>query len=392
MISIPPPRRALPACAALLLAGCASIPSSGPTARQIVRAEQDEMASSGFALVNLTAATLPQAVPQSVANAPLVALAQSGRVDQVGPGDSLAITVFEVGVTLFGSTTGSTLAAAGGSASAFNPTARAQVMNGVLVQDDGSIHLPYIGRLKVAGLTTSEIEQRVVAGLRSLSQAPQVMVALAQNVHNTVFINGAVAKPGRVALTLAREHLLDAIAQAGGINPNESPENMLIRFNRNDRVAEVYLSDIPAGSAADLLLLPGDRVDVVRRPRTFSVFGAAGRVAQINFPTPGFSLAEAVAQAGGPDDARADPTAVFVFRDTPAASVDAAGNPTAAERPSIYRLDMQRPSGYFLAQRFAMHDKDVIFIANAQINRTRKLVDLFNTLFTPVFTLRAVAR
>ena len=35
---------------------------------------------------------------------------------------------------------------------------------------------------------------------------------------------------------------------------------------------------------------------------------------------------------------------------------------------------------------------DVIFIANAQINRTRKLVDLFNTLFTPVFTLRALAR
>lgn len=381
--------------AGLLLAGCASIPSSGPTANQIVQAEEAEIASLGFTLVDLSATTLPPPIPADAASAPLVALAQAGRVDQVGRGDLLAITVFEVGVTLFGSTAGSAIGAPA-TAQAFDSTARSQVLNGVQVRDDGRIRLPYIGELEVAGLTPGEIEQQIVRRLRKLSQAPQVMVAVAQNVRNTVFVNGAVARPGRVPLTLAREHLIDAIAQAGGINQGEGPENTLIRFNRGGRTAEVYLSDIPAGSPADLLLLPGDRIDIIRRPRSFSVFGAAGRVAQVNFPTPTFSLAEAVAQAGGPDDARADPTAVFVFRDAredPESVASAAAEGTAPiRRPTIYRLDLQRPSGYFLAQRFAMHDKDVLFIANARINRTRKLVDLFNTLFTPVFTVRAVTR
>ena len=52
-------------------------------------------------------------------------------------------------------------------------------------------------------------------------------------------------------------------------------------------------------------------------------------------------------------------------------------------------MNLDKPSSYFIAQRFAMRDKDVIFIANAKINQTRKLVELFNLLFTPVFTVKA---
>ena len=59
-----------------------------------------------------------------------------------------------------------------------------------------------------------------------------------------------------------------------------------------------------------------------------------------------------------------------------------------AGSPVVYRLNLDKPSSYFLAQRFAMRDKDVIYIANAKINQTRKLVELFNLLFTPVYTVK----
>ena len=55
----------------------------------------------------------------------------------------------------------------------------------------------------------------------------------------------------------------------------------------------------------------------------------------------------------------------------------------------MYRLNLDKPSSYFIAQRFAMRDKDVIYVANAKINQTRKLIELFNLLFTPVFTVKA---
>ena len=113
-------------------------------------------------------------------------------------------------------------------------------------------------------------------------------------------------------------------------------------------------------------------------------------MSQIPFDTNAVSLAEAVARAGGPDDSRADPTAVFLFRDTGTSTNTTVNG--VAQAPVIYRLDMTKPSSYFLAQRFVMRDKDVIFIANARINQTRKLVEIVNLLFTPIFTARAIAQ
>lgn len=374
------------------VSACASLPSSGPTANQVVAGERREATDLGFQLVDLTAKTLPTTDQTPMMSpAALAGLDRSGRVDLLGPGDVLSISVFEVGVTLFGGAAqlGGATGGAAGSAS-FDPTARAQSLTGVTVRGDGSIQLPYIGRLDVAGRTTGDVERLVVARLRGLSQAPQALVTVVQNVHNTVLVSGSVARPGRQTLTLARERLLDAVAAAGGVGTGGGPENTVVRVRRGDQVASAYLAAIESGGSADIVLLPGDRIDVLRRPRTFAVFGAAGKVSQVPFPAPSVSLAEAVAQAGGPDDNRADPTAVFVFRDNaPPPDITAENRKAPAGAPIVYRLNLEKPSSYFLAQRFAMRDKDVIFIANARINHTRKLVELFNLLFTPVYTIRA---
>ena len=53
---------------------------------------------------------------------------------------------------------------------------------------------------------------------------------------------------------------------------------------------------------------------------------------------------------------------------------------------------MMRPASYFLAQQFAMRDKDVIYVANAASNRPAKLVAIINQLFSPVVTARALTR
>jgi polysaccharide export outer membrane protein len=390
--------RKMPVIIGMFVASCTSLPSSGPTAGQVVAGERKEAEQLGFQVVNLTASTLPTSDPTPLMSPDaFAALARNGRVDLIGPGDVLSITVFEVGVTLFNGNAqlGTSIGGSSGAAASFDPSARGQSLSGVTVREDGTIQLPYIGRLTVAGRLPAEVERLIVARLRGLSQAPQALVTVGQNVHNTVLVSGSVARPGRQQLTLARERLLDAIAAAGGVGTGGGPENTVVRLRRGDASAEAYLAAIESGSPADVMLLPGDRIDVLRRPRTFSVFGAAGRVAQVSFPAPSVSLAEAVAQAGGPDGNRADPTAVFVFRDNappPDVTPTAIGAPQRAGAPIIYRLDFNKPSTYFLAQRFAMRDKDVIFIANARINQTRKLVELFNLLFTPVYTIRATVQ
>ncbi len=374
--------------ALISLSGCASLPSSGPTANQIVSKERQLASTIGFSVIDLNETAALPPVQDNPSLRTLAALARDARVDLVGPGDILQVTLFEIGVSLFGAST----PPAGFQGAVNDPAARAQSLQNLVVEQNGAIRLPYIGKITVAGHTPDEIQRMIVSALRGKSQAPQALVTVTRDMTNTVVVSGAAAKPGRVQLTLARERLLDAIAGAGGtgLSSSEGPQSTLVQFTRGGRTAEAYLQDIIAGSASDLVLIPGDRINLIKRPLSYLVFGAAGRVSQIPFDTNAVSLAEAVARAGGPDDGRADPTAVFLFRDTGTTSKATVDG--VAQAPVIYRLDMTKPSSYFLAQRFVMRDKDVIFIANARINQTRKLVEIVNLLFTPIFTARAIAQ
>lgn len=370
--------RALAALSGLaLLAGCAALPASGPTASEVERGTRDQN-QLGFRIVDIDGPLVNQiGVRDAAADAALPtlsSLARAGRNDVVGPGDVLAIGIYEVGVSLFGSS---------GGGGVMDPSARAETFPEVVVDRDGAIKLPYVGRLQVAGRTTSEIQGQIERGLKGKSQSPQALVVIKTNIASTVYVAGDVHQPGRFNLSLQRERLLDAIALAGGAS--NSAEDTIVRFNRGDRWLEERLGRIRAGAADDLVLTPGDRVELIKRPRSFIALGATDKVSQIPFETGDLSLAEAVARAGGPTDSVADPSAVFLFRYDPAGA-------NGHEAPVIYRLNMLQPASYFLSQRFAVRDKDVIYIANAAANRPAKMVSIINQLFSPFVALRAVTR
>jgi polysaccharide export outer membrane protein len=79
---------------------------------------------------------------------------------------------------------------------------------------------------------------------------------------------------------------------------------------------------------------PGDVLTVFHRPRTFSVFGASGKNAAIEFNSEKLSLTEALAKTGGLNDDRADATAVFLFRYERTTVVRTLGQPVASDAPA----------------------------------------------------------
>ncbi|MBU3077155.1 polysaccharide biosynthesis/export family protein [Sphingomonas quercus] len=375
---------ALLTASSLSLAGCASLPSSGPTAKQVVRETQPDINAMGMRIFDVDAGTVAglEARPVEDPNTPLTplaALARAGRVDVIGPGDTLQVSIFEVGASLFAPGAGLQI-----SESAMDTAAaRRGAVSGMAVDEEGTISVPYVGRLVVAGKTPNEAAAMIEAGLKGKSQSPQVVVSLAQSRASTVLVSGQARNPGRYQLSGARETLLDIVADAGGTTGataggGDNPEDILVRFTRGTTTVHALLSDIRSHSVDDLVLLPRDRIELIRQERSYTVFGAAGRLDQRPFGAPSVSLAEAIARAGGPADNLADPTAVFLFRYAP--GQDPKSNPI----PTIYRLNLMKPSSYFLAQRFAMRDKDVIYVANASANSAAKLVQIINLLFSPV--------
>nr|WP_255209822.1 polysaccharide biosynthesis/export family protein [Sphingobium xenophagum] len=291
----------------------------------------------------------------------------------VGPGDILDISIYEAGVTLFASNSNASPLAQ----MTNNPGVQVQKLPPTRIDDQGDIAIPYAGTLHVAGLTTGEIEANIRNALRRLSQNPQVIVTLGETITNSIIIGGEVAKPGRLVLHTNRESLSDVIALAGGYRGNS--KDLMARIMRGTSHADVRINDMVENPALDVRMRPGDRLMLVDDPRTYSILGASGRVEQVPFRRSSVSLAEAVATAGGTNPNLGDPAAIFLFRYTQ----DKQGK----EVPVVYHLNMMQTGSYFLAQKFTMQDKDVLYFGNAAANQPSKLVQLISQLFSPILTV-----
>jgi polysaccharide export outer membrane protein len=365
-------RRCAVLMSALALASCATLPSSGPTGHEIRRAIDDPIGGGPLQIVEVADITLVP-VSADVAVNPLVDV-NAPPTDMVGPGDVLDISIYEVGVALFGSAPTAT----GG----FDASARAEKLPPARIDDNGNIQLPYTGRLHVAGLTLADIAAQIRRSLRAISQDPQVLVSLREAITNSVIVGGEVTRPGRLVLPTNRETLSDAIALAGGYRGNA--RDLAVRVTRQGTTSEFRLSAILTGSERDARAYPGDRIAILSAPRSFSVMGAPGRVEQLPFSAASVSLAEAIASAGGANPGLGDAQAIFVFRIVP--------DDTGKERGIVYHVNMMKTGGFLIAQRFAMRDKDVLYIGNARANQPSKLIQIISQLFAPIVTVTSAVQ
>lgn len=364
-------------CAAMLgavalLSGCASLSTSGPTGASIRSQVAEDAGNLGIRLVQVESVN---ELPRAPAPPPVFQpdYTPGPPTELVGPGDVLTVSIFETGVALFGRSSSS--AGDGGS---FDPASRAERFPPLRVSDQGTIMIPYVGQLNVAGRTTREIEVLLRQSLRGKSQNPQVLVSITEGLTNSVIIGGDIASPGRLVLPTNRERLSEVIALAGG--SRGEIRDLLVRVSRNDEVQQWRLSDVLDNPALDVRIFPSDRITLIRSPQSFSVLGAPGQSSQFPFPAAKTSLIEAIAMAGGANPASGDARAIFVFR----IDRDEAGN----EVPVVYHFNMMQASSYILAQRFDMKDKDVVYVGNALANQPTKLIQVLSQLFFPLVALQ----
>ncbi|QHD69756.1 polysaccharide export protein [Sphingobium yanoikuyae] len=354
------------------LPGCATLPSSGPTGAQIRKSAAEGEAGPPINVVEVQAAADIPHFAKAVSPAAMLAQTAVTPTDMVGPGDILDISIYEAGVTLFSSNNNVALTPAGSP-----PGVQVQKLPPTRIDDQGDIAIPYVGTIHIAGLTTGEVEATIRKALLRVSQNPQVLVTVDEAITNSIIIGGEVTKPGRLVLHTNRESLSDVIALAGGYRGNT--KDLMVRIMRGTSSADIRVNDIIEDPTLDVAIRPGDRLMLVDDPRTYSILGASGRVEQVSFRRSTVSLAEAVANAGGTNANLGDPAAIFLFRYVK----DAEGK----EVPMVYHLNMMQTGSYFLAQKFVMQDKDVLYFGNAAANQPSKLVQLISQLFSPVLTV-----
>ncbi len=371
----------------LCLGGCI-LPAAAPTSRELLSTNTNGQ-QFPYLLVKVDSRAAFALQRNQLSFGPSFKRVNYRPKNIVRPGDSVSITVYETGgSSLFPSpearalptsfTTGSaggSTASAGGSSNTIPPQT---------VEADGSIAVPFVGRVKVAGLTPGQIGLNIESSLQQKAVRPQVVVSLGQSNSHAATVGGEVNAAKLVPLSLRGERLLDVIASAGG--PKFAAYESYVHVVRGTTSGTMLLQAVVTDPKENISILPGDQVYVTRNPRTYVVMGATQRPSTFVFDREKITLAEAIAQGGGPIDSIGDPSGIYLFRFEPRAVAINLVGPEAVNGlldggtpeyvPVLYQVDLRNAEGYFLAQSIQIRDKDVVLITNSEGAQLQKLLSV----------------
>ena len=133
---------------------------------------------------------------------------------------------------------------------------------GYTVQDDGSVNIPDVGRVRIAGLTVDEAEAVLFQRLVENQMDPTFSLEVSQFRSQRVSIGGAVGNPAVINITLRPLYLDEALAQAGSISVSDIDLGS-VRIYRDGTLYQIPLTSLYASADLQRIrLVDGDSVFV----------------------------------------------------------------------------------------------------------------------------------
>ncbi len=165
----------------------------------------------------------------------------------------------------------------------------------VMVLDDGSVSLPGIGKIKIAGLKLSQINELLVKKYSKILKHPRISIMPIKVVGSRYYVLGAVNNPGGYPL-LNTTTILDAVGLAGGTSPDASLYRWYLIRNK-----QVFpLNPSQPDQLKKILISQGDTIIVENSNQNrVIVLGAVSKPGSYPLQSPHPTLWEAIAEAGG---------------------------------------------------------------------------------------------
>lgn len=367
---------------AISLCGCTALPKAGPddaavdrNASVVVRTK-DRTVGIDYAVVDINKTVLDRIpVLASTTIRDSFGGGKGGPSDvPLGIGDTLEVSIFE--------------AQSGG---LFIPAEVAGTRPGnyitlpaQTIDRSGTISVPYAGSIAAAGRPREVVERDIEDRLANRAIEPQVVITVVTSHSSEVAVLGDVNRAGKISVTAAGSRVLDVISAAGGIStPSIETYVTLQRRGKTGTISYQALQNQPR---ENIYVAPGDTILINRERRTFLAFGAAGLNGRFDFEETALTLGEALGKAGGLLDGRADPARVLLYRSVDRRILASLGVEVSRfpgdTIPVIFRANLRDPAAFFATQRFAMQDKDIIYISNSDSVEVKKFLDIVNSVST----------
>lgn len=190
-----------------------------------------------------------------------------GTVTHIKPNNILTMNFYTGnGHILVESGLGSSVLTGGGNQTLNNQFGRNQIS--YLVDKDGSVKLPVIGRVRLEGMSVREAEVKLEEMYTQYYNEPFVILSVSNN--RVIVSPGSGGTAQVITLTNANTTLLEALALAGGVSDRGVASKIkLIRENKESGGRDVYLVDlstIDGLAQADLIVQPNDIIYVEPLP------------------------------------------------------------------------------------------------------------------------------
>ena len=360
---------------ALLLAGCGNLPRGAGIEREVLAHGEDTVAGtetaeqpgvpSEFAVEPISRDNLGR-----YAKWPTVggqSMSWIKRVEQpnsriIAPGDSVAIVLW--------STEENSLL--GG------PGQRIITMPPMQLSSSGQVFLPYIGQIKLSGMSPEHARSAVETAYAAVMPSAQVQLNMTEGRQSTVSAVDGMMRPGPYPLPDQNVTVLDLVAQAGGVAPNIV--NPQIRLQRGNRTYGVALSRLLDDTTMNTTLVGGDRVFVQNDDRYFLSLGAAGTRAQHRFPQSKVTALDALSLIGGLAPDRANARGILILRTYSQDAVRRDGSGPRHSR-TIFTVDLTNADGLFSAGQFQIDDGDLIYVTESPLIGTRNVFGVIGSIF-----------
>lgn len=109
------------------------------------------------------------------------------------------------------------------------------------VDKDGNIEFPYLGSIRVEGMTRDDVAKHIRQELldRKMVQDPTVIVDLS---NLQISILGDVGKPGKYSIEKDKYTIIDAISEAGDLAITAKRDNIMVLRQENDEQKTYFVN------------------------------------------------------------------------------------------------------------------------------------------------------
>jgi len=253
--------------------------------------------------------------------------------------------------------------------------------NSYEIDPEGMIDLPFIGKVKIDGLSIDDAQYVLKEILAEYYKNPDLQISIDEYNSSKVYFIGAVRNQITINLDQKPIKLIEAAIQAN-FNPNAADKLLGTKgfLRRDNKVYKINLNNAftSVDDKENFYLKKDDVIFIDRNSDSIHVFGEVSKPGEY-YPNNSYSLTELISTAGL-NQLTANAKKVYVIRE----------DFNNFLKVKVYQLDIKNPVNLIAGRKFMLQPKDILFIPPTEIVKWNRVIslllpqtDLFNS-YNPI--------